>query len=60
MVKMINKENCFDNQSFYGNVETGMPCLKGRRVPGKKLGTNRGVPIVEICHFRTLFSSYNS
>lgn len=57
MVKIINKENCFDNQRFYGNLGTGIPCLKGRHVPGKKLGTPRGVPIVEICNFCTLFSS---
>lgn len=54
MGKIINKENCFDNQSLYGKAGTGIPCLKGRHVPGKKL---RGVPVVESCHFCTLLSS---
>lgn len=50
MVKIINNKNSFDNHIFYGNVGTGTPCLKGRPVPGNKLGTPRGVAIVEICH----------
>lgn len=50
MIKMINKENCFDNQSFDGNVGANVPCLNGRQVPRKKLRSSNGksLPFVYI------------
>lgn len=58
-VKIINKENCFDDQGFYGNVGAGVPRLKGRQVPGKKLRTPRGVSTAEVWNFCALFSISN-
>lgn len=50
MIKMINKENCFDNQSFDGNVGANVPCLNGRQVPRKKLrsSNSKSLPFLYI------------